>query len=141
MFYIATSKDQRRLSVDPFNQTSSSLKNAKTCLIKCGRASPVRACLRRCYQINCQFQDRLFSAISKDQLPGICAINYLAPSDFFCHGIFWTDINYPALSPIIAHSYLLLTFCSMNALSSPPGINHLTHRTQQSRYNYIGAYM
>jgi hypothetical protein len=28
----------------------------------------------------------------------------------------------------------------MHALSSPPGINHFTHRTQPSRYNRIGAY-
>jgi hypothetical protein len=28
----------------------------------------------------------------------------------------------------------------MHALSSPPGINHFTHRTQPSRYDLIGAY-
>jgi hypothetical protein len=50
------------------------------------------------------------------------------------------DFNYPALIPIIAHAYLLLTLCSMHALSSPPGINHFTHRTQPSRCNCAGAY-
>jgi hypothetical protein len=50
------------------------------------------------------------------------------------------DVNYPALIPIIAHAYLQLTLCSMHDLSSPPGINHFTHRTQSSRYNYVGAY-
>jgi hypothetical protein len=47
---------------------------------------------------------------------------------------------HPALIPIIVHAYLLLTISSMHALSSPPGINYLTHCTQPSRYNYIGAY-
>jgi hypothetical protein len=28
----------------------------------------------------------------------------------------------------------------MHALSSPPGINHFTHRAQPSRYDLIGAY-
>jgi hypothetical protein len=49
-------------------------------------------------------------------------------------------INYPALIPIIARAYLLLTLSPMHALSSPPGINRFTHRTQSSRYNRIGAY-
>jgi hypothetical protein len=50
------------------------------------------------------------------------------------------DINYPALIPLIAHAYLQLALCSMHALSSPPGIDYFTHRTQPSRYNCIGAY-
>jgi hypothetical protein len=75
----------------------------------------------------------------KHQISGICAINCLAPIDIFQPWNIWDpDINFPA--PIIVHAYLLLTLSSIHALSSPPGINHLTHRTQQSRYNYIGAY-
>jgi hypothetical protein len=50
------------------------------------------------------------------------------------------DINYPALIPIIVHAYLLLTLSSMYALSSPPGINYLTHRPEPTRYNCTGAY-
>jgi hypothetical protein len=42
-------------------------------------------------------------------------------------------INYPALIPIIAHAYLLLMLSPMHALSSPPGINHFTHRTVHNR--------
>jgi hypothetical protein len=34
------------------------------------------------------FKTCFLSAISKDQIPGIYAINYLAPIDIFCHGIF-----------------------------------------------------
>jgi hypothetical protein len=50
------------------------------------------------------------------------------------------DINYPASIPIIAHAYLLLALSSMHALSSLPGINHFTHRTQPSRNNLNSAY-
>jgi hypothetical protein len=75
LLYLCFTSLQAKIKYDlqliPFNQASSSLKNAKICLIKYSRASPVRACLRRCYQINCQFQDQVLSAISKNRLPGI----------------------------------------------------------------------
>jgi hypothetical protein len=50
------------------------------------------------------------------------------------------DINYPALISIFVHAYLLLTCSSIRALFSPPGINLVTHLTQESRYNLDGAY-
>jgi hypothetical protein len=74
------------------------------------------------------------------QISGICAINYLASTDILAMENLGSDINYPAHIPIIVHAYLLLTLSPMHALFSPPGINHFTHRTQQSRYRLIGAY-
>ena len=54
--------------------------------------------------------------------------------------IWESDINYLAHIPIIVHAYLQVTLRSMHALSSPPGINLVTHHTQESRYNCNGAY-
>jgi hypothetical protein len=70
----------------------------------------------------------------------MCGYSFGSNWHLFPWNIWDPDINYPAVVPIIAHAYVLLTLRSMHALSSPPGISYFTHRTQPSRYNYIGAY-
>jgi hypothetical protein len=71
---------------------------------------------------------------------GTCAANLWPPWPLLPWNIWDPDINYPALIPIIAHAYLQLTLGSMHALSSPPGINHLTHRTHPTRNNCVSAH-
>jgi hypothetical protein len=95
---------------------------------------------KRCYQINCQFQDRVLSAISNIKYREYVLLIICPNWHFQPRNIWDPDTNYPATIPIIEHAYLLLTVCSMHALSSPPGINYFTHRTQQTRYRLIGAY-
>jgi hypothetical protein len=81
-----------------------------------------------------------FYGLSQDMKYGESVLLIIWPQFTFSPWNIWDpDINYP-LIPIVEHAYLLLTLSSMHALSSPPGISHLTHRTQLSRYNPIGAY-
>jgi hypothetical protein len=99
---------------------------------------PCASLPQRCYQINCQFRVRSFIGCLKYREYVLLLI---WPQLTFQPWNIWDpDINYPAHILIIGHAYLLLTLSSMHALSSTPGINHFTHRTQPSRYNLIGAY-
>jgi hypothetical protein len=94
---------------------------------------------------------RTFKSIIGYLVPGCQAqtCGHVADLSISHYGLQWSppdqpwniwdpDINYPAHIPIIVQAYLLLS--PMHALFPPPGINHFTHRTQQSRYRLIGAY-
>jgi hypothetical protein len=82
-----------------------------------------------------RFQAQVLSAISNIKYWEYVLL-IIWPQLTFRPWNFWDpDINNPAHIPIIAHAYLLLTLSSMHALSSPPGINYLTHRNQPARYN------
>jgi hypothetical protein len=141
MFYISTIKDQTTLTVSKSGQTSLVQQERTSKRADCPPFIQPPDLPQKMLPNYWRFQVQVLAAISNIKCQEYVLLIIWPQLTFSAMEYFWDpDINYPAPIPIIAHAYLLLTLSSMHALTSPPGINHFTHRTQPSRYNLDSTY-